>query len=117
MTTSSSAAPAAEELVRERDRVVHRLRSMALGSLPVERVHAAAQELADLAADAGDGARRTVPVLGPHAAGDQVAVLTREVELAAAGAGDGGGDGGELLARATQVLAGLRRDLSAPRPG
>jgi hypothetical protein len=115
MTTSSSAAPAAEELVRERDRVVHRLRSMALGSLPVERVHTAAQELADLAADAGDGPRRTVPVLGPYAAGDQVAVLTREVELAAAEAGDG--DGGELLARATQVLAGLRRDLSAPRSG
>ena len=109
MTTSSSAASAAEELVRERDRVVQRLRSLALGSVPLAPVHRAAQELADLAADAGDGPRRTVPFLAPYAAGDQVAVLAREVEVAADPLDPPAAT--TLLAAATAVLADLRRDL------
>ncbi len=121
MTTSSPAASAAGELSRERDRVVQRLRSMALDAIPAERVLVTAQRLADLAAEAdGDartegGPRRTVPALAPYAAGDQVAVLTGEV-LALAETLDPGA-AHDLLTAATAVLAGLRHDLSAPGKG
>jgi hypothetical protein len=118
VTTNSPAASAAGELSRERDRVVHRLRSMALDAIPGERVLATAQRLADLAADAdedglADGSlRRTVPVLEPYAAGDQVAVLAAEV-LAVAERLDPGPQE-SLLTAAAAVLADLRHDLSAP---
>jgi hypothetical protein len=79
MTTSSSVAAAAEELARERDRVTRRLRSMPLEAIPVARVLAVGQALADLAATASGGQVRVVPLLQPYAAGDQVAVLTGEV--------------------------------------
>jgi hypothetical protein len=109
VTTSSPAASAAGELSRERDRVVQRLRSMALDAVPAELVLGTAQRLADLATQAEGGSRRTVPALAPYAAGDQVAVLTGEV-LAVAETLDPGGAHGLLMA-ATAVLTELRHDL------
>jgi hypothetical protein len=109
VTTSSPAASAAGELSRERDRVVHRLRSMALDAVPGERVLATAQRLADLAADADRSPRRTVPALEPYAAGDQVAVLAGEVLAVAERLDPGPRE--SLLTAATAVLAELRHDL------
>jgi hypothetical protein len=120
MTISSSAASAAEELIREQERVVRRLRSMALDALPTDRVLATAQRLADLAAEApaaGEphphpGRRREVPRLASYAAGDQVTVLTDELLATAARLDADSGAG--LLGQGVAVLTELRRDLAGP---
>jgi hypothetical protein len=124
VTISSSAASAAEELMREQERVVRRLRSMALDALPTDRVLVTAQRLADLAAEAdaaGEAAepgephpssRREVPRLASYAAGDQVTVLTDEL-LATAARLDVD-SGVRLLGQGVAVLTELRRDLSGP---
>ncbi|MDP9220983.1 MAG: hypothetical protein M3P23_10665 [Actinomycetota bacterium] len=118
MTISSSAASAAEELVRERERVVRRLRSMALDTMPTDRVLATAQRLADLAAEAAEAGepdasgRREVPGLASYAAGDQVTVLTDEL-LATAARLDAD-SGARLLGQGVAVLTELRRDLAGP---
>jgi hypothetical protein len=118
MTISSWAASAAEELVREQERVVRRLRSTALDAMPTDRVLATAQRLADLAAEAdapGEppaSGRREVPRLASYAAGDQVTVLTDEL-LATAARLDVD-SGVRLLGHGVGVLTELRRDLSGP---
>jgi hypothetical protein len=113
MTSSSPVAPAAGELLRERDRVASRLRSMALDAIPRASVLTVAQGLADLAADArldpAQDERRAVPALAPHAAGDQLAVLVDEV--AALIPTRPGPAGAELAVAATALLADLRRAL------
>ena len=117
MTTDSSpAAPgddqATGELSRERDRVVRRLRSMPLDAIPVNRVLAVGQALADLAATATGDQVRVVPRLAPHAAADQLAVLTADVETAAATLAAEDPPAAEALAdQARVVLADLRREI------
>ena len=116
MTNSSSAVPGVnrttEELLRERDRVVRRLGSMALDAIPVARVLGVGQALADLAATASGEQVRVVPQLQPHAAADQIAVLTGEAESAArALAGRDPTAAAALTEQARVVLAALRRDL------
>jgi hypothetical protein len=115
-TNSSSAGPdhlgSTEELLRERDRVVRRLRSIALDAIPVARVLAVGQALADLAATATNDQVRVVPRLAPHAAADQVAVLTAEVMAAASSIEPADRTAAEALAeQARVVLADLRREL------
>lgn len=44
-------------------------------------IRAVLQRLADLAADAEGRARRRLPVLAPHALGDQVLVLTHDLAV------------------------------------
>jgi hypothetical protein len=118
MTISSSAASAAEELMREQERVVRRLRSMALDTMPTDRVLATAQRLADLAAEATAAGephlsrRREVPRLASYAAGDQVKVLTDE--LLATAARQDADSGAGLLGQGVAVLTELRRDLAGP---
>jgi uncharacterized protein YceH (UPF0502 family) len=118
MTDGPSAVPgevgSTGELSRERDRVVRRLRSMSLDAIPLDRVLAVGQALADLAARASGSQVRVVPRLAPHAAADQIAVLVGEVEAAAAASTASGADPAEvaaLLEQARVVLADLRRDL------
>ena len=60
---------------------------MALDAIPVASVLGVGQALADLAATANGDRARVVPSLPPHAAADQIAVLTGEVESAARVAG------------------------------
>jgi hypothetical protein len=103
------AGPPVEELGRERDRVTRRLRSMSLEAIPVARVLAVGQALAELAATADGHPVRVVPRLAPHAAGDQIAVLTAEVEAAALRVDPAAG--AALAEQARVVLADLRRDL------
>jgi hypothetical protein len=107
---SSPVAAAAGELFRERDRVVGRLSTMPLETIPYAAVLAAVQELADLAADARGEPRRTVPSLAPHAAGDQVSVLVADVVDAAEPSS--GHAQPELLDQATTVLVDLRRSIA-----
>lgn len=76
------------------------------GPAPVDVVRPVLQELADAAADLEGGPRRAVPVLRPHALGDQLAVLAADV-LAAAGAR---GDAGAVAALHERLLR-LRRAL------
>jgi hypothetical protein len=77
-----------EQLEREAARVTDRLRAMALDRLQrpdgerqalEQRVHVAAQTLADLAADAAGRERRPLPVLATHGVADQVAVTAADV--------------------------------------
>ncbi|ROP44016.1 hypothetical protein [Pseudokineococcus lusitanus] len=75
------------------------------GPTPLERVRALLQELADDAADLAGEPRRAVPALGPHAAGDQLAVLAGDL-LAAAGPDDDA-----VAARLHERLVALRRAL------
>lgn len=63
--------------------------------------HQILQRLADLAADAADRARISVPVLGPHALGDQLEVLTRQ-------ATEDGADPGPLIAELAAALSFTR---------
>lgn len=100
-----------EQLEREAARVTDRLRAMALDRLQrpdadglalEQRVHDAAQALADLAADAAGRERRPVPVLATHGVADQVAVTAADV-LAEGGAQQQGA--------ALDVLVTLRRAL------
>jgi hypothetical protein len=107
---SSSMAAAAEELSRERDRVVQRLRSLSLDAVPGEAVLTAAQELADLSARAAHGRSRAVPRLAAYAAGDQLLVLLHELtavadELDPVAAA-------ALFDQARATLVGLRRGLT-----
>lgn len=75
------------------------------GPTPLDRVRALLQELADDAADLAGEPRRVVPALGPHAAGDQLAVLAGDL-LAAAGPDD------DVVAeRLHERLVALRRAL------
>ncbi|NIZ93629.1 hypothetical protein [Kineococcus rubinsiae] len=67
-----------------------------------ELVHRTSQALADLAAHAEGRARRAVPVLAPHGAGDQLAVLGADVLASADAAG---------LAQAHEAVLALRRAL------
>jgi hypothetical protein len=106
---SSPVASAAGELMRERDRIVGRLTTMPLETIPYAAVHAALQQLADLAAEARHDDPRTVPPLAPYAAGDQVSVLVADV-VAAAEHRSGPADP-ELLDQATGVLVDLRRSV------
>ena len=100
-----------EQLERETARVTDRLRAMALdrlqrpdvdGVAPEHRAHAAAQALADLAADAAGRDRRPVPVLATHGVADQLAVTAADV-LAEGGA--------QQQSAALDVLVTLRRAL------
>jgi hypothetical protein len=95
-------------LEREAGRVADRLRVLgprwaardhAPDAAAIGAVRAALQALADVAADAAGAARRPVPPLALHAAGDQVLVLAREA--AQAGATDA----------AHQILVTLRHAL------
>jgi hypothetical protein len=99
------------DLLRERDRVVRRLRSMSLEAIPVARVLAVGQALADLAATASGSQVRVVPRLAPHAAADQIAVLVGEVEATAAASTTDPAKVEALVQQARVVLADLRRDL------
>lgn len=72
------------------------------GSSPADAVRAAAQELADLAADAEGQPRRTLPRLATHGLGDQLAVVGADVVRF--GSADG-------LSAAHDVLARMRRAL------
>ena len=54
-------------------------RTDAAGRSPSDLAHAVGQRLADLAADSAGRERRAVPRLEPHAAGDQIALLTSDV--------------------------------------
>jgi hypothetical protein len=103
---SSPVASAAGELLRERDRVVGRLSTMPLETIPYAAVLAAVQQLADLAADDRRDQSRTVPALAPYAAGHQVSVLVADVVDAADHRRDAQRD--ELLQAATAVLVDLR---------
>jgi hypothetical protein len=105
MPNSSPATSPAGELLRERDRIVGRLRSMPLDDVPAEEVRRVAQRLEDLTASARREPSRPVPALAPYAAGDQLTVLVAEV-VAAADQDEG------LIAQATGVLADLRRALA-----
>lgn len=69
---------------------------------PAEAVRAAAQALADLAADAEGELRRELPRLGTHGLGDQLAVVGADV----ARSGDAA-----ALAAAQEVLVAVRRAL------
>lgn len=100
-----------DQLERETARVTDRLRAMALDRLQrpdaeglalEQRVHDAAQALADLAAEAAGRHRRPVPVLATHGVADQVAVTAADV-LAEGGVQHQGA--------ALDVLVALRRAL------
>lgn len=52
---------------------------LADGRTRAQAAHAAAQALADLAADISDQHRRSVPRLADHAVGDQVAVMVNDL--------------------------------------
>lgn len=97
---SSPVDSSAGELLRERDRVVGRLRSMALSDIPTDAVRRAAQRLEDLAARERGEPAHEVPELAPYAAGDQVTVLVGELTAGAAAPA--------VIAEATQVLVDLR---------
>ncbi|MFL6098672.1 MAG: hypothetical protein ACJ71T_01815 [Actinomycetales bacterium] len=104
MTSSSPVDSSAGELLRERDRVVDRLRSMALDDVPDDAVRRAAQRLEDLAAALRGEPSRPVPKLASYAAADQVTVLVGELGAAPA----------DISSAATAVLAELRAALSQP---
>ncbi|HEX8498454.1 MAG TPA: hypothetical protein VF661_14760 [Actinomycetales bacterium] len=113
-TPGSSGTPAPDDdrdrLLREVTRVADRLSSLGLPRLnrpaddgsPADRAHAAAQRLADLAADSAGRACRPVPRLAAHAGGDQLVVLAQDLLDE--------GDAGAVRA-ATDVLVALRRSL------
>lgn len=103
MTSSSPVDGSAGELLRERDRVVDRLRSMALDDVPNDAVRRAAQRLEDLAATLRSEPPRPVPELAPYAAGDQVAVLVGELTPAPP----------DISKAATTVLVDLRAALAS----
>lgn len=72
---------------RELRRVVDRCAALPLarwsragddGRTPEQLVHATAQKLADLAAQASGDQRRVVPALRPHGLADQLTVLARD---------------------------------------
>jgi hypothetical protein len=107
---SSSMASAAEELSRERDRVVQRLRSMAVDAVPADLVQAAGQQLADLTARADGDPVRAVPRLAPYAAGDQILVLVAQLTVAADEIDPVAATA--LLDEARDVLTGVRRGLT-----
>jgi ribosomal protein L18E len=106
MPDSSPATSPAGELLRERDRVVGRLRSMALDAIPAIQIRRVAQQLEDLAAAARQEAARPVPELAPYAAADQVTVLVGEVLAAAA-------QDPAVVTAATGVLVDFRHALAA----
>ncbi|HET8615419.1 MAG TPA: hypothetical protein VFL94_07825 [Actinomycetales bacterium] len=99
------------KLERELDRVLGRLRGLSLerlqrpdasGASPAARTNECSQHLADLAAEASGRDRRPLPVLAPHGAADQLAVVAHDV-LA---------EGDErTIADAAATLAALRRAL------
>jgi hypothetical protein len=71
-----------DEVAREGQRVVDRLRSMPLTRLTGDvagRARALAQALADRAADLEGRPRRPVPDIGDPAVGDQVAVMVTDL--------------------------------------
>lgn len=71
-----------DEVAREGQRVVDRLRSMPLTRLTGDvagRARALAQALADRAADLEGRPRRPVPDVGDPAVGDQVAVMVADL--------------------------------------
>ena len=76
------------------------------GPTPLDRVRVLLQDLADEAADLAGEPSRPVPALGPHAAGDQLAVLAGD--LLAAVAHD---DDDDVAARLHERLVALRRAL------
>jgi len=77
------------------------------GATPADLVRPLLQHLADVAASAEGRARRSVPVLGLHALGDQLTVLAHDV-LAAAGTTAANPD---ALADVADRLTALRRAL------
>ena len=96
-------------------RTVDRVRGLALTRLEAAyapeptragAVRALAQRLADTAADLAAEPRRALPVLAPHAAGDQLAVCGHDLRTAAVQAGDDA-----ALAAACDALLELRRRL------
>lgn len=72
---------AEEDLRREADRVVDRLRTMPLARLAASApgARALAQGLADRSADLAGQQRREVPDVGDAAVGDQVAVMVADL--------------------------------------
>jgi hypothetical protein len=110
--TSSPVAEAAGELLRERDRVVQRLRSMALDAIPTDLVLAQAQRLADLAAEHLAEPIRPVPSLAPYAAGDQLVVLVGELTTATTALPEGRAVA--LVTEAREALVTLRAGLTRP---
>ena len=77
-----------QQVLVEGRRTSDRLRTLALARLtradeagrsPSDLALEVGQRLADLAADSAGRERRTVPRLEPHAAGDQIALLTSDV--------------------------------------
>jgi hypothetical protein len=106
----SPVASAAGELLRERDRVVGRLASMPLDTIPERQVLGAVQQLADLVSRARGEPWHEVPRLAPYAVADQVTVLVGEVIAAAEGRDEVTRAG--LLGPATQIVGNLRRSLT-----
>lgn len=107
-----------ERLQADLTRTVDRLRTLGLARLEAsfepeptraDAARAVAQHLADLAADLEGEPRRTLPVLGVQAAGDQVAVTGHDL-LAAAAASDVP-DVDARLTEAADLLLDLRRRL------
>ncbi len=85
---------------------------MALDDIPVNRVLAVGQALADLAATAAGDQVRVVPRLAPYAAADQLTVLTGEVLAAVREAtADRPGEAAALAEQARFLLADLRGQL------
>ena len=96
-----------ERLELEVERIARRLTALGPARLDepvVARVREVLQTLADRAADAEGQPRRAVPHLAPHALGDQLAVLARDLVTASR-------YGDPRLADAADLLAGLRRSL------
>jgi hypothetical protein len=118
---TSSPATAGERFDTELRRTVDRVRGLALLRLEAgyepegsraAAVRALAQRLAHDAADLAAEPRRVLPVLAPHAAGDQLAVCGHDLRAAAdATAGGAALDAAPVLDAATDALLELRRRL------
>jgi len=115
---ASQPTTAGERFDAELRRTVDRVRGLAILGLEAayepepsraEAVRALAQRLADDAADLAAEDRRALPVLAPHAAGDQLAVCGHDLRAAA----DGGApaDRDAVLDAASDALLALRRRL------
>jgi len=122
---ASQPTTAGERFDAELRRTVDRVRGLAILGLEAayepepsraEAVRALAQRLADDAADLAAEARRALPALAPHAAGDQLAVCGHDLRAAAEGADgdavlDAASDAASVLDAASDALLELRRRL------
>ena len=119
---ASPPTTAGERFDAELRRTVDRVRGLAILRLEAAyepepsraaAVLALAQRLADAAADLAAEDRRALPVLAPHAAGDQLAVCGHDLRAAADGDAvlDAASDAASVLDAASDALLELRRRL------